>query len=146
MSLQRAILPQAIILPPNNNNYGWTRRRYKPACSQYDNTSGGEIQTSPDGVVQRVNCSYNEPGVPWDVICYNINGQKTCHSSRGETANSYQQICCPQFRPRPRPRRSCCRGNDYNACAICLDNREGTTDSASHFANMQRCRNSCGLF
>lgn len=148
MSLQRAILPHAIILPPNNNSR-WTRRRYKPPCSQYNNTYGGEIRTSSNGMIVKGNCSKNPPGQPWDFVCYNINGQTTCHSSRGEIANSYQQICCPQFIPNPRPRpprRSCCRGNDFNACALCLDFLNNTTDAASHQANMVKCRNNCGLF
>ena len=138
-------ISRAIILPPNDDLHGWTRRPYRPNCSQYNHYPGGEILTSRDGFIQKGNCSSNAPGTAFDFVCYNINGRTYCHASNGRQTNSYQQICCPQAQQQP-PRSSCCRGDDYNACALCLDRKQGVSDAASHFTNMQRCRRSCGLF
>lgn len=136
----RAILPEDILEPE------WITRQYRPNCSQYANVRPGTIQTSIDGIITQGNCSPNPPGTPWDFVCYNINGRTRCHASNGRQASSYQQICCPQNLPPNNTRPSCCRGNDFNACALCLDRRQGVTDAASHQRNMVRCRNNCLLF
>lgn len=141
--MYRAIIQPPVPTQPGWPSATWSRRYYKPQCSQYNNFPIGEVRTSPDGMITVGNCSYNEPGTPWDFTCYTINGQRVCHASNGRVASSYQQICCPQQRQQ---RPSCCRGSDYNACALCLDRREGTTDAANHQRNMERCRRSCGLF
>lgn len=57
---------------------------------------------------------------------------------------NYSQQRAPVWPPyTPPPRRSCCRGADINACALCYDRRQGTTRSSDHFQNMVRCRNEC---
>lgn len=146
------------VQPPMSN----TRSFYYPPCPQYAGYSPGSI-IQQGGVIYG-NCSpntNNDPfAAPYDFQCRN----GTCVGTNGVSGYSPDQVCCPPanvvivppawwpmpvpYQPRPFPHRrrdDCCSHKDVNACAICLDNKQGlsTKDSAGHFANMNRCQNNC---
>ena len=159
-TLQQVIYPPYQVLYPRMiiPSYSPVNQQiYNPPCSQYLNFAPGSIISRGD--VLYGNCSpntNNDPfAAPYDFQCRS----GICVSSTGASGNSPDAICCPQFNatfnpafwpvpivPRPHDwdRNDCCNAIDVNSCALCLDRRQGVTDSASHFQNMTRCKSQCG--
>ena len=153
------------IIPPPIYNIPLLSELYRPPCPQYAAMPPGGIIRSGSSIVGT--CSPNvgrDPFVPpWDFQCNN----GVCVGANGAVGNSPNAVCCPPPSPvfyypqpwqipiypvpypfPPTPGNSCCDRQDVNSCAICLDNKQGlaTSDAAGHFANMSRCRNTCGRY
>jgi hypothetical protein len=161
-----AVLPPPGFIPPDRPYYRGSGREnvqeawyFTPSCPQYWRNSGGIIQRANGTYVG--NCSPNSGGSPfappYDFYC---NGGM-CYGTNGGVARSPDGVCCapvyrggnphgsfsPPYKPRPSRNHPCCRSRDVNSCAICLDDRQGLSqsDAAGHFANMGRCRRMCGM-
>jgi hypothetical protein len=144
MSLKAIIPPSR--RPRQRPHRGFAVRAFRPQCAQYAMLQPGEIRQGGSDIMGT--CSPNTDG-SYDFIC----DSRGCRGQNGAFAQTPGEICCPQAQNSWQYQRTertgipseCCN-QDVNSCAKCLTRyQNGPGTAASHFANMQRCKNGCFL-